>query len=244
MPYETKEDFDDAYRIQVERRMPGGGPPPAEDRPAVFLHYHRFGQRPIMASRWATLQPILNIQSTDFVCVVGAGFGWGVDAIVAETGATVVGIDISQYIADEQANTEEAEIRAEIDLVGLDPDTGRGAEILAFVFEDVPRSNVVVLQNDASTQNQRQEIRTALGGNWPTVVVYEDIIDDTWTDQDIINARNAGNGFGGQQRLIFVYRGTSHLSPPRTHQALFDLLPGQPNPSEVISVDGEIYLGS
>lgn len=235
MAYDTKADFDANYSIQVERRMPGGGPPPAEGREPVRLHYHKFYQQPWLANMWATLQPVLNIDSSEFVCLVGAGFGWGVDALVAESGATVVGIDISQYIADEQGTTEEAEINAEIALVGLDPATGRGLEIKNFVYDGLPRSDVVVLHTDASSQNERQLIRTALGGNWPSVVVYENIFDDDWTDSEIEAARDAGNGFGGQQRLIFIYKGTSL----RSHQDLFDLLPGT---KEVISTDGRTYL--
>ena len=36
----TKADYDANYRYHVERRMPGGGPPPAEGRPGVTIHYH------------------------------------------------------------------------------------------------------------------------------------------------------------------------------------------------------------
>ncbi len=233
----TKADYDANYRTQIERRMPGGGPPPSEGRLPVRIHYHKWTMVPILSDMWATLAPILSpsISSTDEVCVVGAGFGWGVDAIIAETGATVVGIDISQYIADEQGNSEDAEIRAEITAVGLDPDAGRGADVLAFASDGQPRSNVVVLQNDASTGPQRQVIRTALGGSWPSVCIAENIIEDSWTDTDIVNLRNAMNGFGGAQRLIFIYKAT----PTRTHQDIFDLLPGT---KELISTDGLVYL--
>jgi len=231
----TKADYDANYRYQVERHMPGGGPPPAEGRPPVFIRYHRLAMRPNLAALWARLQPILNILPGDFVCVVGAGFGWGVEAVVAETGATVVGIDISDYIAAAQSTTEESELRAEVAAAGLDPDTGRGLEVMSFIYDAQPRASVIVLQNDASTGPQRQEIRTALGGNWPSVVVYEDIIDDTWTDTDIVNARNAGNGFGGAQRLIFIYRPT----PARSAQDIMDLLP---TGKEVITPDGQTHL--
>ena len=106
---------------------------------------------------------------------------------------------------------------------------------MSFIYDSQPRSSVIVLQNDAASGPQRKAIRTALGGNWPSVVVYENIVDDTWTDTDIINARNAGNGFGGQQRLIWVYKQTAI----RTYQNLFDLLPAG---SEVISTDGLVYI--
>ncbi len=232
----TKADYDTNYRTQIERRMPGGGPPPAEGRPPVFIHYHRWTMVPLLANRWAILQPILNILSIDNVCVVGAGFGWGVEAITTEVSpANIVGIDISDYITDNVAGTEETELRDAITTAGLDPDTGRGADVLAFAYDGQPRSSVIVLNNNASTGPQRGEIRTALGGNWPSVVISEDIIDDSWTDVEIGQMRDAMNGFGGTQRLIFVYKGT----PTRTHQDLFDLLPGT---KEVISTDGQVYL--
>ncbi len=231
----AKADYDANYWYHVERRMPGGGPPPAEGRPGVVIRYHRLYMRPMLAAMWANVQPVVNILSTDFVCVVGAGFGWGVEAAVAETGATVVGIDISDYIAAEQGGTEEAELRAEVVAGGLDPDVGQGLAVMNFIYDAQPRASVIVLQNDASTAPLRQEIRTALGDNWPSVVVYENIVDDAWTDTDIVNARNAGNGFGGSQRLIWIYKPTA----ARSLQNLFDLLPAG---SEVISTDGSVYL--
>lgn len=235
----TKADYDANYRTQIERRMPGGGPPPSEGREPVRIHYHKWVMVPLLANMWATLQPILNIGSTEVICVVGAGFGWGVAAIKTEIGAVnVVGIDISQYIADEKGNTEEAEIRAEITAVGLDPNTDRGADILAFASDGSIRSNVIILQNDAATGPQRQAIRAALDGNWPSVVIAENIIDDDWTDTEVEELRNRMNGFPQSQRLIFVYKATDK----RTHQDLFDVLPGGPNPSEVISTDGQVYL--
>ena len=231
----TKADYDNNYRYYVERNMPGGSPHNREGRLQVKIRYHRLYMRGQLFAMWAKLQPMLNILSTDKVCVVGAGFGWGVEAIESETGAIVVGIDISDYINAEKTNTEEAELRAEVAATGLNPDEGRGLEVMNFIYDAQPRTNTIVLQEDAASGPSRRRIRTALGGSWPSVVVYENIVEDTWTDQDIINARNAGNGFGGSQRLIWVYKQT----PSRSYQDLFDLLPSG---SEVISTDGAVYL--
>ncbi len=227
----TKADYDNAYQFRVERYF-GGRP---NTRSEVVVHYHKWAKQPMIERMWFLLQPILNILPGDHVCIIGAGFGWGVDAIIAETGATVVGIDISEYIAAEQGNTEETELRAQIALVGLDPDTGRGLELMGHIYDGQPRSNVVVLESDAASGPQRNAIRQALGNNWPSVVVYEDIVDDTWTDSDITNARNSGNGFGGSQRLIWIYKGTA----TRSMQDLFDLLPAG---SEIISKDGTVHI--
>lgn len=235
----TKAQYDAAWSFRVERHMPTRAPTgsvPGIDRAGVVVHYHKLAMQGLMANMWASVQPVLNILTTDHLCIVGAGFGWGVDATIVEVApANIVGIDISDYIAAEQGNTEEAELRAEVALVGLDPDTGRGLEIMNFIFDGQPRSNVVVLQNDAASGPQRAAIRVALGGNWPSVVVYENIVDDTWTDQDIINARNSGNGFGGTQRLIWIYKPT----PSRSAQDMIDLLPAG---SEIIETNGTGYI--
>ena len=223
----TKDDYDAAYSIRVSRHFGG-------DPNQIRCNYHKWAIQPILQNMWGRLTPILNIASSEHICVVGAGFGWGVEAVIAETGATVVGIDISEYIAAEQASTETAELRAAITAAGHDPDSGHGAVVLAGIDDGQPRANVIVLENDASSGPQRNEIRTALGGNWPSVVVYEDIIDDTMTDQDILNARNAGNGFGGAQRLIFIARPTAARSLADIQTITLG--------AEVISPDGGEYL--
>lgn len=228
----TKEEYDNLYSFRVERYMPNGFLDMGV-RPEFRCHYHKFFMKPILATMWSRLQPILQIQSTDYVAVVGAGFGWGVEAVIAESGATVVGIDISDYIVTEQSNTETAELRALITANGLDPDTGRGAEILAFIDDGQPRSNVVVLQEDMQTNQSRNAIRAALGNNNPTVVVFEDLVDDTVTDQEITAANNYANLWAGQQRIIWIYR----PKPGRTPQELQTL-----TGSEVITPDGSLHL--
>jgi len=187
---------------------------------------------PILAQRWTAMAPVLAISPSELCLIVGAGFGWGVEAFVSETGCTTVGIDISDYIDAEKSNTEEAEIRAEITAAGLDPDSGQGAVILAAVCDFQPRTNVIVLKEDASTNTSRQAIRSALGG-WPTVCILEDIIDETTTDQEITQVNNAMTLFAGNQRVIWVFNG----NPSRSMQDLQTL-----TGAEVIATDGSVHL--
>lgn len=232
----TKADYDNAYLCRVDRYFQRDNPDAAQD-PAqtreVNLHYHRFFMSPILADMWATLAPILNISSTENCLIVGAGFGWGVEAFIAETGCTTVGVDISDYIDAEKNGTEEAEIDAEIIAAGLDPAQGRGAAIKAYVYDAQPRTNVVVLKEDAQTNTSRNAIRAALGNNWPDVCIVEDLVNADTTDQEITQINNALNLFAGQQRVIWVAR----PSATRTLQDLQTL-----TGSEVISPSGLVYL--
>jgi hypothetical protein len=227
----TKADYDNLYRIRVERLLP---PAPlfAGTREEVRLHYHKFVMRDTLINRWSRLQSTLQIANTELLLIVGAGFGWGVEGAIAATGCTTVGIDISDYIVAEQGNTEEAEIREAITAVGLDPDTGRGAEILAAVYDGQPRTNVIVLQEDMQTNQSRNAIRSTLGG-WPTVVVFEDIVDANTTDQEITQAQNAATLFAGDQRVIWTFDGL----PNRSMQDLQTL-----TGAEVISNEGQTHL--
>lgn len=229
MPGYTKEQYDQLYRFRVSRYFGGEG---SEGTGPVWTHYHRYNMAPILAARWAACAPVLAIDPGELVLIVGAGFGWGVEAFIAETGCTTVGIDISDYIQAEKGNTEEAELRQAIIDSGRDPDSGQGATILAGIFNGQPRSNVIVLNEDMQTNQSRGNIRAALGG-WPDVCICEDIIDDTTTDQEITQVQNAMTLFAGDQRVIWMHDGLAGRS-------LQDLqtLTG----AEVISTTGTVHL--
>lgn len=115
MPVWDKAAFDQFYSSGAERWGH------INTRPQIRLHYHWY---PIIRHQ-ITLAPrlfnVLGLVSGQSVTIVGAGFN-GTGAGLIRLGVDVIGTDISDYINDEKANTEEAEIRAEIISVGLDPD--------------------------------------------------------------------------------------------------------------------------
>lgn len=225
----TKADYDSLYQFRVSRYF-GGDPPGGQP---IWINYHKYSMAPILSRRWSLCAPILSIDPSELVLVVGCGFGWGVEAFIAETGCTTVGVDISDYIEAEKGNTEEAEVRSAIIAAGYDPDSGHGATVLAGVTDDQPRSNVIILKQDAQTNQSRNAIRQALGG-WPTVCIVEDLIDETTTDQEIIQINNALNLFAGSQRVIWMTDGQSG----RSQQELQTL-----TSAEVIGTSGVPYLG-
>jgi hypothetical protein len=228
----TKAQYDAAYRILVERRLPGGYSDTS--RPQAYVNYHKWAMKPVMAQRWAVIAPILSIPPNTPTLIVGAGFGWGVEEAIANGISPCVGIDISDYVIAEKDNTEEAELRQNLLDVGLDPDSPRGQFVMSQIHDGQPRSNVIILQENAQTNTSRQAIRAALNNNWPDVCIVEDIVDDDTTDAEITQVNNALHLFAGNQRVIWVYTGT----PNRSHQDLKNLVPD----SEVISVDGLTHL--
>jgi len=168
----TKQDFDEAYSLRVERYM-GGHP---NTRPEVRLHYHRSVMVPILQDRWDKLIPeILSIQKSDTVVIAGAGFGWGIEILQRMTGATVIGVDTSDWIARVKYTSEEVEIDACISKVGLDPNTGRGLEIKKKHFVPGPRCKTQILKEDLATAEGRKNLLRAVG-RAPNWIITEDFI--------------------------------------------------------------------
>ncbi len=162
----TKADFDANYSIRVERYMPGGGRGPSEGREEVRLSYHRAVIKPMLEDYWKQRVPdVYDIQPNDSVVIVGAAFGWGVEALIALTGANVIGIDISDYVATAKDTDESDEIDACIVKVGLDPTQGRGLEIKNTYYTPGPRCTTTILQEDMETQPSIKRVRQALNTN-------------------------------------------------------------------------------
>lgn len=189
----TKEQFEFYYDIGAEGEWgyPGG-------RPEVRLHYHHGVVAPYLQARWSQLIPYFNLTSSDIVLLVGAGFGWSNEYLQEQIpGITAVGVDISDYIITEKDNTEDAEIDAKIVAVGLNPAIGRGLQIKNKYSRGsgVARSQSIIIQEDAKTNQSRNRIRQALGNTWPTWIFTEDLVNDpAMTDQDLIDlATDYGN---------------------------------------------------
>lgn len=114
-----KASFDKFYYSGAER---WGRP---NTRPQVKTHYNWF---PILQWQAKTFAPklvkVLGLLPGQSVFILGAGFN-GMGAGLKRLGINVIGTDISEFIIAEKGNTEEAEIRAEIIKVGLDPDVDK-----------------------------------------------------------------------------------------------------------------------
>ncbi len=116
MPVWDKAAFDQFYSNGAERY---GHP---NTRPQIKLHYHWYSILRPQRSKFAPLLfALLGMNAGDDVILVGGGFNATAEGL-ADLGVRVIGLDTSDYIQAEKDNTEEAEIRAIIVGVGLDPD--------------------------------------------------------------------------------------------------------------------------
>lgn len=210
----TKADFDAAYRMRVERHFR----PPRNTRTEMRLHYHEWAIRPMMDRRWTELLKVISppILTSDRILIVGAGFGWGVRALLERVSCTAIGTDISPYIQGEKVGDDSAEVSEAIIAAGLDPATGRGLELLGLVSTAGDRAKEIVLDEDITTAGSRAAIESNLGGT-PTRIFTEDLVDDAMTDAEIIAL--AGDLDQWASRKSWLYTPT----PTRSSEALNSL---------------------
>lgn len=164
----TKELYDLAYRSDAE---PDGHP---NTREGITLHYHRYVLYPEMVRRAQAFVDLLGLTFSDRILLVGCGFGWTAEAL-AGMGYTVIGTDISNYIQGNKSLSEDSDISAAIQAVGLDPASGTGLTHFNRLRGDGVRTRATVLNEDSGSNQSRNRVKNALGSN-PTIAITEDIV--------------------------------------------------------------------
>ena len=160
--WDLKATWDAAYSSNAERHI-GGHP---NTRPAIRLHYDRAAMMPGMEQRVDQYESILGwAPPGPTIVIMGAGFGWTVEVLETRGYTRVVAADVSKYVEDNQDETEEADVRAAITLVGLDPDTGDGAIRLAQLWDGGTkgRSSRKVKPEDGLKKISRTRLLSAVG---------------------------------------------------------------------------------
>lgn len=161
--WDTKADFDGAYGSSGDR-LTGGRP---TTRPPIRLHYHRATLYPAAQRRAAKFAELFGWTAGSRVVIVGAGFGWTMEALEEILPSIIVlGTDTSAYVQAQKNNSEEAELREAIVATGLDPDSGEGADKLsALLGSNGPRARLAarILNENLLTRGSRRRVRTAVG---------------------------------------------------------------------------------
>lgn len=174
--------FDLAYRFDAE---PDGHP---NTRPAIELHYNRYVLFPEMLRRARFFIQQFGLTAASKVLVVGCGFGWTVEALTS-LGIPAVGTDVSAYIQGNKSLSEDGDIDTAVRLAGLDPTQGEGLVHFNRLRGGGVRTNATVLNEDSSTSQSRNRVKTALGGSI-TLIITEDIV-TSLTDAECAQLQSA-----------------------------------------------------
>lgn len=204
--YDTKADYDaiSYKRVPGQDRLAGLN--------AALYHYHKNHEFP-WHERLADW--LVNTSGFDLtrVAILGSGFPWTQQALhaLARPLGTIASQDTSAYIQG-AGTSEVTEHRTEITRIGLDPDTGDGATLLA-TMDGGPRLSFTVADGPISGGGGRAAVRSLCGGR-PTLCYSEMVIEslfeaeilDFTTDMKII-----GDGSTVNAHMV-VTRRRNHLT--------------------------------
>lgn len=169
----------------------GGGwwTPPRSSQVYVHYNFFHFGQGQVqLAQQMKTAVGLDNAP----VALIGAGFGWTGEGLVAAGTSAVVGTEISPYILSAKDTSDEQDIRDYCARVGIDPDAHwvlgppnhpfalfRDGEWIIRPLEwwnprsSTPRSTLTIIDEDGSTGGSRGQIRNALGDDIHHIITEE-----------------------------------------------------------------------
>lgn len=156
-------------------------------RPHVRLSYHRAVLMRLAREQAQAYITVLGWTLTNRIAILGCGFAWTLEVLINEHAFTrVVGCDPSVFVQTNKSLTEEADINAAIVAVGLSPLVGDGATVKAKLFDGGSRARKPVLNQDGSTLQSRNAIKTAIpGGGQVDIVLTEDVM-EAFTDADCL----------------------------------------------------------
>lgn len=192
MPLTTwdKAQFDQAYNVPNR-----GGARPGEN--LIMLGYTREAFLPAAQRKAQAYIQHCGLTAATRALIIGGGFGWSAEFLAA-AGIPVVVTDTSPYIQSDKAASETTEYRAAITAAGIDPDSPRGAELLASWDDGQAKSRVTVLGEDCLSDPSRNAVRQAFGNNDPDWIITEDVVTSMST-ADVTAARAAWGAFTGAQ---------------------------------------------
>jgi len=201
----TKEDFDTLYSIRARIYHSETN---SFERTPIRLHYSRVTMyRDFVIPRWTNLISKLNLIIADKIIIVGAGFGWGVEELIAQTGCVAVGTDISDYVHSVKILDERTDIEAAIVAAGFDPTSGKGLYYFNNLYDSEIRTKSVVLNEDMTTAKSRNNIKQFLGDSNPTWVITEDMLSD-FTDKEATDLTALADKFATSNTCHFVRENT------------------------------------
>ena len=216
-------DVNDPIHLGIRCNAEPDGHP--STRNAISLTYARTHVMPILRERWAWLAPLLGLTATSSVCIVGAGYGYSLE-ILEERGITrTIGTEPSAGLRAKMAVSEDGDIQAEIESVGLTVTSGDGLAAFNRLRDRpaLPRAKRAadVLNEDMATAASRNRVRQALqgkgGSSWD--VITENVL-TVLSDAECTALSNAARQLNGIARLI-------HLVSTRLFDADGTTHPGQ-----------------
>jgi hypothetical protein len=179
-------------------------------RPEVRLTYSRVHVLPELRRRWAWLVPALGLTPTSSIALLGCAYGYSLEVLAADHNITrVVGTETASGIRTKMGQSEDADIQAAIEAVGLSVASGDGLRLFNALRD---RAGLVrstrtadVLNESLANNPSRNRLRDALlakgGTSWD--VVSENVL-TVLTDSECQTFATQARAVRGITRLIHL----------------------------------------
>lgn len=219
--WDLKSQWDTSYSFGAEGDV--GHP---NTRAEVRLHYNRAVKWESAQAHAVSLAAALGLTPPGpTILIIGAGFGWTAEALEGLGFLTVVGTDTSTHIQNNKDSNEDAEIDAEIALVGLDPASGEGLDIKNRLIArgggtgNRSRNSRGVLDEAGQNGGSRGRIKQALGlqGNETIQQVISEAVIESLSDAEALDGSSDAHIIGDAV-AHFVYT----LRPSGNQEAGFN----------------------
>lgn len=179
-------------------------------RAGVRLTYSRFHVIPELRKRWAWLVPLLGLTSTSSICLIGCAYGYSLEILAEDFGITrVIGIETASALQTKKAQSEDGDIQAAIESVGLSIGSGDGLRLYTALRDrpGQPRCAKAddVLNEDLSSNASRNRVRQALLGKGGTTwdVITENVC-TVLTDAECVTLSARAHQLAGVARVIHL----------------------------------------
>ena len=205
--WNLRQTWDSAYRIKASRRFgiltPGT---------KVWVHYCRAVQMPDARINAPKLAAALGWSPPGPTAViVGAGYGFTVEALEELGYTNLLGIDVSTFIQGRKGQDEGPELDENIIEAGLDPGSGVGQQLKMTMMAAAggpgarSRTSRGILNEDGSTGQSRARIRQALNNANLEWAVSEHIL-ESLNDLETQQASLIANGIAPNVAHVITER--------------------------------------
>lgn len=185
-------------------------------RNEVRLTYARYHVLPELRRRWAWLVPALGLTPTSSIALIGAAYGYSLEVLAEDHGITrVVGTEPTTGLRTKMAQSEDADVQAAIEAVGLNIASGDGLRLYNALRDrpGQPRSPKAadVLNEDLSSSQSRTRLRNALlakGGSSGWQVITENVL-TVLSDSEATTLASRARSLNGISRLIHLVSTTA-----------------------------------
>jgi hypothetical protein len=190
----------------------------------VRLSYHRPVMLPYTASYATRLIPVIGVQSTSRVLVIGGGFGFLAEILLGQpyglAADRVATQDTSTYASGARSETEEADINALLVGVGIDISSDFGKEAKGGLYDGGVRCRVRFTDSRLENQSAANSVKSMFPSSAIDFVITDDGFLNYHNDAEIAEIFASLDRLGAVEVWHLIYPNWGNAKDLETFKAM------------------------